>query len=204
MAPNNSVVPRGDGNLADILYDLSVNFLLYVVLIIVFYMLVRFYLEEETESSNSSGKGYIRVSTNEDEPTKENESDGIHTESGPKHEEPSRGSFLNINKWGEPDGTRQEVIQRAIFCALGLIISFCVWGLVQERMLTQTYDGDFFEYSYGLVFLSRLGGLILSSFLSKRFLYFASMCFNYYSAVFFYNLDSIGSLGVFVPSGIVN
>ena len=39
---------RGQANLSDLMYTLSVNFLLYVVLIIVFYMLVRFYLDEET------------------------------------------------------------------------------------------------------------------------------------------------------------
>lgn len=56
-----------------------------------------------------------------------------------------------------------------MFCALGLIISFCIWGLVQERILTQTYDGDFFEYSYGLVFMNRLGGLVLSMVLMHYF-----------------------------------
>jgi hypothetical protein len=168
--------------LDDILFNLSVNFLMYVVLIIVFYMLVRFYLEEETEEVSRAQLGYAKVSQDEDgiaelemsatvddaddKPAKSpnaNESAvGINDETKQSPRRPRAGSFLNVNDWGEPEGTKQEVIQRAIFCAVGLTVSFCIWGLVQERMLTKTYNGDFFEYSYGLVFLNRLGGLVLS------------------------------------------
>lgn len=158
---------RGGGSLADIFYDLSINFLLYVVLIIVFYMLVRFYLEEET----SIGEGYFKVSTvDEDELKKGGQRDDLKRESHDvdssdkviADKPPTNAAFLNINEWGEPDGTRQEVLQKVFFCASGLIVSFCVWGLVQERILTKTYDGQFFQNSYGLVFLSRVGGVILS------------------------------------------
>ena len=48
-------------SLDEIFYDLSVNFLLYVVLIIVFYLVVRFYLEEDTSSPRSNG--YVPVVT---------------------------------------------------------------------------------------------------------------------------------------------
>lgn len=59
------VVPtyRGSESLDGVIYDLSVNFLLYVVLIIVFYMIVRFYLEEDTVHPHT----YIRVATSEAE-----------------------------------------------------------------------------------------------------------------------------------------
>ena len=53
--------------------------------------------------------------------------------------------------------------------ALGLVVSFSIWGVVQERILTQQYDDEFFTYSYGLVFLNRLGGLILSAYLMHFF-----------------------------------
>jgi hypothetical protein len=66
-------------------------------------------------------------------------------------------SFLNVNNWGEPVGTKHEVLQSVFFCGLGLHISFLIWGLLQERMLTQTYNGEYFVYSYGLVFINRLG-----------------------------------------------
>lgn len=155
---------RNEVNLADILFALSVNFLLYVVLIVVFYMLVRFYLEEETNISDTARGSYVAVSTNDlDAPIDDRSSTEEKAESKVGGKVKKSGSFLNINEWGEPEGTKQEVIQRVIFCALGLNVSFCIWGLAQERILTQTYDGDFFEFSYGLVFLNRLGGLILSA-----------------------------------------
>lgn len=174
--------PRGDANLADIMFTLSVNFLLYVVLILVFYMLVRFYLEEETTTKEG---GYVRVSTEEEDETaasaasRSGQTDAVIRDAEPaivdgntasdivppKSSVPKKGSgsFLNVNEWGEPDGTRQEVMQRLAFCAIGLNVCFCIWGLAQERILTQTYDGVFFEFSYGLVFLNRLGGLVLSA-----------------------------------------
>lgn len=181
---------RGAANLGDIFFDLSVNFLLYVVLIIVFYLVVRFYLEEETSPRED---GYSPVAlveeeveirdlvktdssnSNEESSTaavSEEKADGEiekEKESVPAGRLKRSGSFLNINEWGEPEGTKQEVVQRAVFCAVGLVVSFCIWGIVQERILTQTYDGDFFEYSYGLVFLNRLGGLILSFYLMYHF-----------------------------------
>lgn len=150
---------RGTDNVGDIFFTLSVNFLLYVVLIIVFYMLVRFYLEEETSHSH---EGYVKVSTED--------SDESSDERPHEVVKPIQSiSFLNINEWGEPEGTKQEVIQRLGFCAFGLIVTFSVWGLVQERILTQTYDGDFFEFSYGLVFVNRMGGLVLSACLMYYF-----------------------------------
>lgn len=174
-------------SLEDIFFDLSVNFLLYVVLIIVFYLVVRFYLEEETDGVSPRTKGYIAVALDDDkeENTMEDNSNsnGIelskditnytkhNTSSDDSIDSPkikrtgSSGSFLNVNEWGEPDGTKQEVMQRLAYCAVGLVVSFCIWGLMQERILTQTYGDEFFEYSYGLVFMNRLGGLILSSFL---------------------------------------
>lgn len=70
---------------------------------------------------------------------------------------------MNLNEWGEPEGTKQEVLQKVAICATGLIVCFSIWGLLQERMLTQTYNGEYFVYSYGLVFVTRLGGLVLSA-----------------------------------------
>ena len=157
------VANRGQANLSDLMYTLSVNFLLYVVLIIVFYMLVRFYLDEET-SHNDGGYAKLPTSAEDDEEVddKEEISDNANAEKS-NPEKDADGSFLNVNEWGEPDGTKQEVIQKAIFCAVGLNVSFCIWGLVQERILTQTYDGEYFNHSFGLVFLNRLGGLVLSA-----------------------------------------
>lgn len=164
-------ITRSNETLADILFDISVNFLMYTTLIIVFYMLVRFYLEEETSMfdkhdlpHDTSQDGYMLVSTKDDEDQKEVVAEEIPQATALKMPQKLRKteSFLNINEWGEPEGTRQEVIVKIVICAIGLIISFCFWGLLQERILTQTYDGEYFEFSYGLVFMNRLGGLLLS------------------------------------------
>ena len=172
-------------SLDEIFFDLSVNFLLYVVLIIVFYLVVRFYLEEDTSSPRSNG--YVPVVTedlddsntdktdnnsdnNNNNKSLEIENNSDNNNNNVVFEKTKRSnSFLNINEWGEPEGTKQEVIQRVFFCALGLVVSFSIWGVVQERILTQQYDNEFFTYSYGLVFLNRLGGLILSAYLMHFF-----------------------------------
>lgn len=162
---------NGQANLDELFYELCVNFLLYVVLIIVFYMLVRFYLEEDTTYNS-----YARVST-EDDSNISNSSKEEQRADSPRptavtaasssssSDVSSLSSFLNIHEWGEPEGTKEEVLQKVTYCSAGLIVSFCIWGLLQERILTQTYDGEYFIYSYGLVFQSRLGGLLLSAYL---------------------------------------
>eukprot|EP00981_Chlorochromonas_danica_P012066 scaffold4399_cov175-Ochromonas_danica.AAC.16 len=194
-------IDHRQANLADIMFALSVNFLLYVVLIIVFYMLVRFYLEEET---SATPVGYHAVAMEDQEiellqsteemaqtgvaavagvsvipsaatPTDTTSTTSASTTAGvgvgeeKKLSRSSSATFLNMNEFNEPEGTKQEVIQRLIFCAAGLIVSFSIWGLVQERMLTQTYGGDYFVYSYGLVFMNRLGGLLFSAYLIYHF-----------------------------------
>ena len=175
---------------------------MYACLIIVFYMLTRFYLEEDTnydpawatvqpsklrgysaditaeggdgkgqEGSSLLGKGGEQV-LGGDAAQAEIEMASVTTSSESptnKNEMKRASSFWNVNEWGEPDGTKQEVVQRAIFCAAGLHLSFGVLGLVQERMLTMDYDGEYFVYSYGLVFINRLGGLILSFILMRYF-----------------------------------
>jgi solute carrier family 35 (adenosine 3'-phospho 5'-phosphosulfate transporter), member B2 len=171
---------RGNANVGDIIYMIAVNFLLYVTLIVVFYMLVRFYLEEETDAEHpTSYVSYASVPQEDvevDEPmvelpttalaeTSEDEAVLAKSDKIPGKPEPIKrtGSFLNVNEWTEPEGTKMEVIQKVVFCAVGLNVSFCIWGLVQERMLTYPYDGEYFVYSYGLVFLNRFGGLVLST-----------------------------------------
>lgn len=196
---------RSNNNLGDIIFDLSVNFLLYVVLIIVFYMLVRFYLEEDTSTNYAMQAGYRQVATEEvDEPdtlsdTEKShnnlpsmgavEEDKIqHSNVGEKlivdvHDDittaasppsplpplPNRGlsgvrsaEFLNLHGVSDIPDTKQEVIQRLVICSVGLIVTFAIWGVMQERMLAGTYDGVYFDSSYGLVFMNRLLGLLLS------------------------------------------
>jgi adenosine 3'-phospho 5'-phosphosulfate transporter B2 len=180
----------GKANLADLLFDLSVNFLMYALLITVMYMMVRFYLEEDFEFDHANQRQYEMVNTSGEiesaaaggsnvdgglESIKESNDEGgflpsleslegkiAETVGGTNKGLKRQASFLNLNEWGEPEGTKEEVIQRAIFCAAGLNVCFVFWGLLQERMLTQPYNGEYFVYSYGLVFLNRLGGLAMS------------------------------------------
>ncbi|XP_019849584.1 PREDICTED: adenosine 3'-phospho 5'-phosphosulfate transporter 1-like isoform X2 [Amphimedon queenslandica] len=48
-------------------------------------------------------------------------------------------------------------------CILGLQFSFLVWGLLQERIMTRSYDGDTFSNSQFLVFTNRILSLITSA-----------------------------------------
>lgn len=64
--------------------------------------------------------------------------------------------------------SRAKVIQRLLFCSLMLNITFVTWGALQERMLTRRYPrhtGDYFTYSYALVFTNRFWTLIMSGLL---------------------------------------
>jgi hypothetical protein len=91
---------------------------------------------------------------------------------------PGHGSILDFNQMQEmfasgespgewlPQGLRSkaDVLRSLAFCSAGLTTSFLIWGILQERMLTMPYrDGEYFTYSYGLVFTNRLFSLILSS-----------------------------------------
>ncbi|EDV24054.1 uncharacterized protein TRIADDRAFT_27148, partial [Trichoplax adhaerens] len=51
---------------------------------------------------------------------------------------------------------------RLLFCALGLQISFLLWGILQERVMTIDYDGRKFKNSQFLVFMNRAMSLLVS------------------------------------------
>jgi hypothetical protein len=64
--------------------------------------------------------------------------------------------------------SRAKVIQRLLFCSLMLNVTFVTWGALQERMLTRKYPrhtGDYFTYSYALVFTNRFWTLVMSGIL---------------------------------------
>lgn len=176
-------------DLSSILLTLATNFLLYVVLIVVFVMLVHFYLEDDYPQNDP---GYTSVPTHdsevelvEDMPDNQLEMDDGRQENAmddldfneeipassvsmshpPLRRSHSNPSFLDFTSWDEPAVTKEEAVQRLMACGLGLTVCFVTWGLLQERMLTQPYDGEYFTYSYGLVFTNRLQALILSAFL---------------------------------------
>jgi hypothetical protein len=192
-------------NLDQIFYSMSVNFLMYVVLIITFYMLIRFYLEEDTvldegwnthpheraqqdpeRSASEAACLLYEEEGNENEGKEERKKSPIlgsgvpridtstESNSGSNEDKGFMSRFIphipvNFAEWGEPSGTKQEVIELVVFCSLGLLVSFGAMGLFQERILTIPYDGEFFVYSYGLVFVNRFMGLVMSCALWKYF-----------------------------------
>ncbi|GAB5034879.1 adenosine 3-phospho 5-phosphosulfate transporter 1-like [Nannochloropsis oceanica] len=164
------------------LYLLASNFLLYTALVIVAIMISKLYLEAEPGASpRSRARQYsshdvLELFAGSRPPSFASSTPVIHLPLGAK-----RSSILDfaamspgLEGWreggspGESPGfrTKGEVLRTLVFCSAGLICSFLVWGILQERMLTMPYrDGEFFTYSYGLVFTNRLFSLILSSIL---------------------------------------
>jgi hypothetical protein len=70
-----------------------------------------------------------------------------------------------ILEFDQDQTSRAKVVQRLLFCSLMLNITFVSWGALQERMLTRRYprhSGDYFTYSYALVFTNRFWTLIMS------------------------------------------
>lgn len=64
--------------------------------------------------------------------------------------------------------SRANVLQRLVLCVVMLNLTFVTWGALQERMLTRRYPretGEYFTYSYALVFTNRFWTLILSGML---------------------------------------
>ena len=75
-------------------------------------------------------------------------------------------SMVDFRNFEQEHMTKRQVLTRLLTCAVGLNVSFVVAGILQERMLTMPYDGgEYFTSSYGLVFLNRLGGMLISALL---------------------------------------
>ena len=75
-------------------------------------------------------------------------------------------SPAGVLEFDQAQTSRATVIQRLLFCCLMLNLTFVTWGALQERMLTRRYPrhtGDYFTYSYALVFSNRFWTLIMSS-----------------------------------------
>jgi hypothetical protein len=171
------------------LYLLASNFLLYTALVIVAIMISKLYLEAEPNASprsrarHYSSHDVLELFAGSRPPSSSSFSPAapIPVVSLPIGKGKS-GSILNFAAMSpNPDAsalgegelpispglrTKGEVLRTLLFCTAGLICSFLVWGILQERMLTMPYrNGEYFTYSYGLVFTNRLFSLILSSIL---------------------------------------
>ncbi|CAF4367768.1 unnamed protein product, partial [Adineta steineri] len=58
---------------------------------------------------------------------------------------------------------------KLIFSFFGLQISYLLWGLLQERIMTRPFDGEKFTNSQFLVFVNRCLAMILAYSLLKIF-----------------------------------
>mmetsp|Transcript_1366 Transcript_1366/g.2482 ORF Transcript_1366/g.2482 Transcript_1366/m.2482 type:complete len:464 (-) Transcript_1366:1039-2430(-) len=80
----------------------------------------------------------------------------------------SSSAFSDVLAFDQKNSSKSEVLRRLAFCVIMLNVTFVSWGVLQERMLTRRYPrftGEFFTYSYALVFTTRFWTLIMSSFL---------------------------------------
>jgi adenosine 3'-phospho 5'-phosphosulfate transporter B2 len=72
----------------------------------------------------------------------------------------------NILEFTQESMSKAQVLKRLFLCSLMLNLTFVTWGILQERMLTRRYPrltGEYFTYSYALVFTNRFWTLIISS-----------------------------------------
>lgn len=77
-------------------------------------------------------------------------------------------SLLDELEFEQEKSSRTQVLKRLAFCIFMLNVTFVTWGLLQERMLTRRYPrftGEYFTYSYALVFTNRFWTLIMSGML---------------------------------------
>jgi len=89
--------------------------------------------------------------------------------------------------------SKAQVVQRLLFCSFMLNVTFVAWGVLQERMLTRRYPrytGDYFTYSYALVFTNRFWTLIMSGFL----LFYLKPRMSKTTVIYEYSFPSISNM----------
>mmetsp|Transcript_9426 Transcript_9426/g.13928 ORF Transcript_9426/g.13928 Transcript_9426/m.13928 type:complete len:559 (-) Transcript_9426:425-2101(-) len=89
--------------------------------------------------------------------------------------------------------SRATVLKTLTGCSLMLNLTFVTWGLLQERMLTRRYPritGEYFTYSYALVFTNRFWTLIMSGLL---FFYFKPR-WSRSTVIYEYSFPSISNM----------
>jgi len=94
------------------------------------------------------------------------EGESSYLEAGNSSSTTTRPTMLEFD---QDTMSRAQVLKRLLFCTLMLNVTFVTWGVLQERMLTQPYDGEYFTYSYALVFTNRCWTFVLSGILLLYF-----------------------------------
>lgn len=87
-------------------------------------------------------------------------------------EKGSNVTFLDSWRLPTESMSKESVYSNLVICAIMLNVTFVSWGLLQERMLTRKYPrltGEYFTYSYALVFTNRFWTLVMSGMLLAYF-----------------------------------
>ena len=158
---------------------LATNFLLYVAMVIIVTIVAKVYFPESLKRSENaqnisrshsylrviSGDDYVSGDDDEEENNdNDNNNSNIDTDSS-EEEKATSSSYLEFDL---ANSSRQVVVKRLAFCSIMLIVTFVAWGVLQERILTRRYPritGEYFTYSYALVFTNRLWTFIMSGIL---------------------------------------
>jgi len=168
------------------LYVLATNFLLYIALVILTILLQKMYFphtlpgeEGGTVPTHHADDPADDVPGMELEPLTSETREVALEDLPDKIERPKTmrrssslgeiASMIDFQNFNQEQMTKKDVLGRLFNCGIGLNLSFLIWGILQERMLTRPYNGEYFSSSYGLVFLNRLGGFIISGILLYGF-----------------------------------
>mmetsp|Transcript_22846 Transcript_22846/g.63544 ORF Transcript_22846/g.63544 Transcript_22846/m.63544 type:complete len:525 (+) Transcript_22846:74-1648(+) len=174
------------------LYLLATNFLLYVAMVIIATIVASIYFPGSLQRSTASPQRarsfnyrmaeraeeeeefYGSDADDEDDKDLEDEDEILD---GDDEDETARMirrdgikrkvSFF-LEEFEQEKLTRGQVLRRLLLCSLMLNITFVMWGVLQERMLTRRYPrftGEYFVYSYALVFTNRFWTLVMSTML---------------------------------------
>ncbi|KAL7487841.1 hypothetical protein ACHAW6_013416 [Cyclotella cf. meneghiniana] len=181
------------------LLELSTNFLLYAAMVIITIMVAKIYfpswLEPREELITPLSHSYMNAmdhayksdlsDDDDEEENGEKETEGLLLDTEQGGEEPDKqlklndkGSLLRsgassfLTDYDSGLQTKESVYSNLAICAIMLNLTFVVWGLLQERMLTRRYprhSGEYFTYSYALVFTNRFWTLVMSGLLLLYF-----------------------------------
>lgn len=159
---------------------LATNFLLYVAMVIITTMIAKIYFPESLkrgEPTPSRMTSYVRVSESSASyysDADDDEEETLMEEQETRSVEEKKTRFVanktldDFLQFDQENASKLEVLKRLLFCAFMLNVTFVTWGLLQERMLTRRYPrftGEYFTYSYALVFSNRFWTLIMSGLL---------------------------------------
>ncbi len=155
-----------------------------VAMVIIVIMVAKIYFPESLQRRGTDfhaprSYNYRRVKTNNINPSSDDDDDDedvdllLHMEKeqedDDKHEKKTnKSSNAVVMEFDQETTSKTVVLKRLTLCVVMLNITFIIWGLLQERMLTRRYPrytGEFFHYSYALVFTNRFWTVILSGLL---------------------------------------